>query len=142
MEEQKIRLSAMNMLARREHSRSELVSKLTVKYNEESVHTVLERLQEEGLQSDQRFLESFVSSRVRRGYGPVKIIYELGQRGIDSESVSEELEKYRSKWLELAREQLEKKYGDLPPVDFKEKQKRQRFIASRGFSHEICYKLF
>lgn len=141
-EEYKIRLSAMNMLARREQSRAELESKLGARFDKEIISQVLDTLIREGLQSDDRFVEAFVSSRVRRGQGPVKIAYDLRNKGIQSDAISEELEKYSSEWFELARELMSRKFGDMPPEDFKEKQKRQRFVAGRGFTNDICYRLF
>ncbi|EGH26583.1 recombination regulator RecX, partial [Pseudomonas amygdali pv. mori str. 301020] len=42
----------------------------------------LDRLVEEGLLSESRYLESFVSYRARSGYGPVRIREELNQRGL------------------------------------------------------------
>jgi len=141
-DKQKIRFSAMNMLSCREQSRAELELKLAAKHDKNLVVEVVDALANEGLQSDQRFLESFVSSRVGRGVGPIKISYELRHKGIDPELIAYELEKYHEQWLDIARKQLHKKYGDELPEDFKDKQKRQRFIASRGFSQEICYQLF
>jgi regulatory protein len=136
------RLSAMNMLARREQSRQELENKLGTRFEMDVVGQVLDDLAREGLQSDQRFLESFVSARINRGQGPLKIAYELRNKGIASDAISEQMEAYAEHWHDLAREALERKFGIEPPVDFKERQKRQRFIASRGFPNDICYKLF
>jgi SOS response regulatory protein OraA/RecX len=61
-------------------------SKLTRKLRQrgasaEMIDTALDRLTEEGLLSEARYLESFVSYRARSGYGPVRIREELSQRG-------------------------------------------------------------
>jgi len=40
-------------------------------------------------------------------------------------------------WYKLAKEQLEKKFGETVPSDFKEKAKRMRFLSTRGFSSNI-----
>lgn len=141
-EQGKARFSAMNMLARREHSRTELENKLGVRFESDLVAQVLDELVKDGLQSDQRFIESFVSAKVNNGQGPLKISYELRNKGVSSEAVADELQKFDSDWFELARDCLHRKFGEQPPVDHKERQKRQRFIASRGFPNDICYKLF
>lgn len=138
----RVRLSAMNMLARREQSRQELENKLSARFELDIVEQVLNELADEGLQSDQRFLESFVSSRISRGQGPLKISYELRNKGIAPDEIAERLSAYSDSWQDLAKETLERKFGVEPPADFKERQKRQRFIASRGFPNDICYKLF
>lgn len=139
---QRARLSAMNMLARREQSRKELETKLGARFESDVVVQVLDDLANEGLQSDQRYLESFVSSRINRGQGPLKISYELRNKGIGAEAIAGQLEPHAENWLGIAKDVLERKFGELPPADYKERQKRQRFIASRGFPNDICYKLF
>ena len=139
---QRARLSAMNMLARREQSRKELENKLGNCFEADVINRVLDDLKSEGLQSDQRFLESFVSSRINRGQGPLKISYELRNKGIAMEAIADQLEPYAENWLEIAKDVLERKFGEEPPADYKERQKRQRFIASRGFPNDVCYKLF
>jgi len=136
------RLSAMNMLSRREQSRKELENKLGARFDQEVVAQVLDELQQQGLQSDDRFVESFVVSRVQRGQGPLKIRYELKNKGINPEAIATKLEVYADEWLELARDLLHRKFGEEPPADHKDRQKRQRFIASRGFPNDICYRVF
>ena len=144
-EHNRVRLSAMNMLARREHSRKELQNKLCSRFDSDTVVAVLDELIADGLQSDQRFLERFVSSKVNSGQGPKKIAYDLRSKGIAAEMVAEQLQGYDDDWLEMARELVRRKYGDIGDLleqDYKQRQKIQRFIASRGFSNDICYKLF
>lgn len=136
------RLSAMNMLAQREQSSQELGNKLGSRFDQSIVREVLEDLSVEGLQSDERFVESFISSKISRGQGPLKISYELRNKGVSQETIAAQLDSYRDEWLEIAKGVLQRKFGEAPPQDHKEKQKRQRFIASRGFPNEICYKLF
>ena len=69
-EEQAVRRSAMDLLARRESSLSELTSKLKSRLPEQAVKSALLRLVDEGLQSDERFTEAFVYSLSGKGYGP------------------------------------------------------------------------
>ena len=58
------RYSAMNLLARREHSYVELERKLKQRgFADSVIEQALQRLQEQGLQSDQRFVESFIRAR-------------------------------------------------------------------------------
>ncbi len=139
---QRARLAAMNYLARREHARAELQSKLTRRFDTRVVELALDSLAAEGLQSDQRFVESFVTSHMSRGQGPVKIAHELRRKGVASELVENELNRHSDRWLQLALETLARKFGDVPPSDSQERQRRQRFIAGRGFPNEICYRLF
>ncbi|MCT6986032.1 regulatory protein RecX, partial [Salmonella enterica] len=74
---------AMDLLARREHGRVELTRKLRQRgASAEMIDTALDRLTEEGLLSEARYLESFVSYRARSRYGPARIREELSQRGL------------------------------------------------------------
>ncbi len=78
-----VRRAAMDLLARREHTRKELARKLSKKFRAvpEIVEEELDKLKAEGLQSDARLAEVFIRSRVSRGQGPVKIKMELRARG-------------------------------------------------------------
>ena len=68
-----IRNTAMNLLARREHSATELLQKLKQReHAEEDILKAIEELQADNLQSDARFAESFINQRVNAGYGPSK----------------------------------------------------------------------
>ena len=75
---QLIRIKAMDILARREHSRKELFTKLSSHFPDyiDQLDDVLDQLKEGHLQSDQRFAEAFVRSRVNRGQGPQRLIAE------------------------------------------------------------------
>ena len=80
------RKKAMDYLARREYGHDELIAKLaTAGFNADVAADVVSVLRSEGLQSDQRFSESFVQSRINQGKGPVRIRQELKERGIRPE---------------------------------------------------------
>lgn len=126
----------MGLLARREHSRTELYRKLVAKLPEH-VHLfdeVLNQLERDSLLSDQRFAEAFVSARVRKGQGPVRIRQELQQRGVSGALSEQALEQIAIDWFQLAMEVLVKKFGDSTKLDFPDKAKRSRFLQYRGFS--------
>jgi len=128
---------AVDLLARREHSQLELTNKLQKKgFAEGVVHNVLAELQANNLQSDDRFAEAFVNERVRRGYGPIKIRYELNQKGISEQLIESYIYLNSHQWSELAQIQYQKKYRNMPVNDYKEWSKRARFLQSRGFSSE------
>ena len=133
-----VRARAMDLLARREHSRLELQQKLCAKLPEHSelVETVIAELQQDQLQSDERFAEAFISSRVKKGQGPHRISMELQQRGISSSLISSALKGGNFDWYQLANDVLMKKYGNKPCLDFKEQAKRHQFLHYRGFNSE------
>ena len=128
---------AMDLLSRREHSRRELVQKLTARgVDGQECEQVVDQLAAEGLQNDARFAESFINSRVDRGSGPVKIRHELDQRGVSSELIDTCLLDLAADWSALARSVRQKRFGSEQPVDYKEKARQARFLQQRGFTAE------
>ena len=128
------RKKAMDFLARREYGRLELQAKLENSgFHSEPARVAVERLASENLQCDQRFIESFVQSRINKGKGPVRIRIELEERRLESGLIDEYLLECEEDWFAMARNIREKKFGtDLPP-DFKEKARQMRFLQYRGF---------
>ena len=128
------RKKAMDLLARREHARVELERKLTAAgFGADVTVDVLQRLADEGLQSDRRFVQSFVQSRINQGKGPLRIHADLGQRGIAASLVDQALEEAGEDWYALARETREKKFGRSQPVEFRDKARQMRLLQYRGF---------
>jgi regulatory protein len=73
----------MDLLARREHGRVELTRKLRQRgAPSELIEQALDRLTEEGLLSESRYLESFIRYRAHAGFGPLRIREDLSQRGL------------------------------------------------------------
>lgn len=138
----RIRYAAFDALARREHSHLELTAKLKRKSDDlHLIQSVLQELVDEGLQSDERFAESFVHERIQRGQGPIKIRYELRNKGVTDECVEHAIAHAECEWAERAREVLQRKFGLSVAADQKERQRRLRFLQQRGFQQDICFKL-
>lgn len=132
-----VRRSAMDLLARREHSCLELERKLLRRYPRHLLKDVIERLADEGLQSDERYAESYVRQRAGRGYGPARIQRELQERGVDDGLVESTLAVSGFDWQDIAQRALNKKFGTLPvTLPLAEKARILRFFAYRGFSRE------
>lgn len=131
---------AIGLLARREYSRAELAQRLRKKaFDEAAINECLDTLIEQGLQSDARFAAVFVRSRILRGQGTIRIKGELRQRGIDQETLSAAFEAVEESenvdWFELARETLARRF-ESPGETPKERARRERFLANRGFDFE------
>ena len=133
----KIRIAAMGMLAGREYLQSQLAEKLAKKFDNSSfIPEVLKRLVEDNLQSDHRFIEAFIRSRISRGQGETRIRLELKQRGANLALVSQLLAEAEIDWYELAFQTAINKFGQSQPVDAKEKAKRMRFLQYRGYNFD------
>lgn len=103
---------------------------------------VLAELQRQGLLSDERFLESYVEERMRKGFGPLRIRAELRERGIGDESIDAALDFPAQDWQDVLIRVHDKKYGRQPPSDRTELARRARFLRYRGFTAEQVSRLF
>lgn len=138
-----VRNVAMGLLARREHSAYELKQKLkTREFDTEAIDAAVAGLQQDNLQSDERFAESFVNQRVNAGFGPVKISYQLRQKGVDELLIEQYLARPVELWDEKMRQQRHKKFGAEIPRDYALRMKQARFLQNRGFSAESVMRLF
>lgn len=97
------------------------------------IKRVLDQLAAEGLQSDARFAEALVASRVRRGQGPQRIRRELTERGIDAALIQHALTTADVDWGALALTVSTQKFGRKSAQDWPERARRARFLQYRGF---------
>jgi regulatory protein len=135
-----VRRAAMNLLARREHSFHELLDKLLGKFpdfdRDEVVLPALQRLRDENLQSDSRFVTAWINYRAGRGVGPLKIAAELHPRKLDRELLTRALYLDGPDWEEKCADALRRKFKvrDVPTRE--ERARWQRFLLQRGFASD------
>lgn len=130
-----VRRAAMNLLARREYARAELIRRLEGRgMPEELVAAVADDLVTENLLSDARFAESFVASRAARGQGPLRIRRELEERGVSGELIEIAFDEAGTDWAACAAGVRRKRFGPAMPEDFPDKAKQMRFLQYRGFA--------
>ena len=124
---------AVKLLARREHSARELKRKLEQRGigAGEAAETVAQ-LAKDGWQSDARYTEMLVRSRISQGFGPVRIEAELRQAGVSGEQASEALRAAAPDWKRLAAEAQARHFAALPKTSA-ERAKQYRYLAGRGF---------
>jgi regulatory protein len=127
----------MNWLARREYSQAELSTRLVARgHSPEDVEAAVVGLVADGLVSDERFAESFVAARIRRGQGPVRIRMELERRGVAPDTIRLHLDDTSLDWHSLVRDVRSRKFGEVQPKEDKEKARQMRFLEYRGFTGE------
>ncbi|MDP1651659.1 MAG: recombination regulator RecX [Rhodocyclaceae bacterium] len=133
-----LRQRAVRLLARREHTRSELFRKLAPHGTPEEIEIVLTELAANGLQSDARFAESYVRSQAAR-LGAARLRQTLRTKGVAAELIEAQVDDLPN---EMARARViwQKKFA-TPPADAREWAKQARFLQGRGFSAEIIRKL-
>ncbi|NIF16130.1 recombination regulator RecX [Pantoea sp. Cy-639] len=137
-----VRRAAMDLLARREHGRVELTRKLRQRgAADELIEPALDRLAEEGLLSEARYLESFIRYRASAGYGPARIREELGQRGLNRGDIDQALRESEVEWTVRLQEVWQRKFAGQRPHDPRSRAQQTRFLAYRGFSLEMIGRL-
>jgi regulatory protein len=132
-----LKVRALRLLARREHSRDELARKLSP-YAEspEILEGVLRDLESGKQLSNERFAE-IRAHWLARKYGAAKIRQDLKAKGVENELVeriSAEGE------LERAQAILARKYR-VPATTQEERARRARFLQGRGFSGDVIHRL-
>jgi regulatory protein len=133
----------LRLLARREHSQKELLNKLLIKgFDKDKILAVIEELALQGWQSDLRYAESYARHRIQKGYGPIYVIYELRQNGINAINLEDIVQKTAGNWMELLEQVYTKKYNHDTLLDRNEWAKRSRFLLHRGFSSAMVSALF
>lgn len=129
-----LRVAALRLLTRRDHSRAELKAKLSGQAESaEVLDAVLDRLASERLLSDSRYAVQRVSVRGQR-YGNARLRQELRQRGVSDEDIGEALPEAGDE-TERCRAIWQKKFG-VPPESPEARAKQMRFLQYRGFSGE------
>jgi len=131
---------ALRLLSQREHSRAELVRKLSP--HEEvpgELAQTLDDLQAKGFIDETRVLESVRNHRAPKlGNGRIK--QELQAKGIAPAAVAQAMLDLKDSELERAKGVWQKKFG-APAADANERAKHYRFLLTRGFSSEVVRKV-
>jgi len=127
--------AAIRLLSRREHSSKELKRKLLERdFDSHLIDNILISLQDDNLQSDDRFAECYVRSKLQKGVGPVRLRRDLREHEISDEMIHCYLDKQN--WQQLAIEVRQKRFGPALPESFEASAKQMRFLQYRGFSAE------
>jgi len=90
----------------------------------------------QGTLSDERFAESLVRTRRRRGYGPVRIGKELEAKGLSDEAIARWVDARSRDWFAELERVRRKKFGSRAPRSLEERARQARFLQYRGFTFE------
>ena len=140
---------AVRLLTLREHTKLELRRKLGVRQsNPKIVDAVIQRLEDEGYLSEERFTEIFVRSRLNKGQGPLKIQAALRERGISDQLIITYLSFGDEFWIVQATSVDQKKFstdqssqGGGRKTQIALWQRRVQFLKDRGFSSHTIQKV-
>jgi regulatory protein len=136
---------AFDLLSRRDHSRSELKTKLySRKFSGASIEHALNECERLNLINDHKFAIRYVAELKFKGYGIFRLREKLYRKGIGKEiieTVLADLDVDEEKTA--ARESMEKKLRQLrrETDEQKKRQKLYRHLISRGFSSDTVREL-
>ncbi len=133
---------ALDYLARRDHSRMELETKLLQKgYPRKLVREIADDCEARGYLDDERFARLWTETRLKRkAEGPQKITALLSKKGISGELIERILREFYTEdrlscLIEEAAERGRIKYGE-------EREKLQLYLFRKGFTYFQILKYF
>ena len=136
-----LRGRALKLLARREHSRSELARKLAPHAEDPAqIEALLDDFEKRGWLSEHRVVEQMVHAR-RSRYGARRIERDLLGKGVSEEAVAAALPALKSGELTAAREIWRKKFGGRLPRTPADRARQARFLQGRGFNFDVIMKV-
>lgn len=128
---------ALALLVRREHSRKELSRKLAERGIEGEVAlAAVDRLTGEGWQSDARFAEMLLRTRVAHSQGPIRIRAELASHGLDGDAIETAMAAFEGDWRQIAQDLAFRRFGADFVSDLPRRRKAADFLYRRGFDGE------
>lgn len=132
-----LRERALRLLARREHSPSELKRKLArFAENPEALDALLDELIRRRVLSEERYAEERTRVLSRR-YGSARIAHELKAQGVADEVLERTLAETRRSDFERACEVWRKRFG-AAARNAQERAKQIRFLQNRGFTMDVA----
>lgn len=133
---------AVALLARRDHSRAELIRKLARHVGDKADPTelvrVLDELGRNGLLSDERFAAAVLRNRAQR-FGDARIRHDLRRFGVADETSAAALATLAGSEVARAQQVWSKRFTALP-TSATERAKQARFLQSRGFSLDSIFR--
>ena len=128
--------AALKLLARRDYSRSEFISRLmSAEFGKDDVEAAADWCHEQGFLNETRFAES-ASRRLGAKFGAKRVAHTLRQKGVAEEQVSAAMSTLNESEQDRARALWTRKFAKVAE-SADEKSKQIRYLQSRGFSFAI-----
>ena len=137
--------NALRLLAHRARSVAEMRARLKRHGLRSSVvEAEIQRLTQAGLLNDEEFAREKTGSLLRRGMGPRGVLSRISSSRVEAASaraaVDDAVEAAGGEEA-LAREALDRKYGDLSGADKRTRAKAANYLVRRGFSSRVAAKV-
>jgi len=133
----------LRYLSQRDYGIQELTDRLLTKgFSLSAIDTALILLQSQGYLNEQRFAESYIQFRAKKGFGPERIKLELQQKKVLGERVQVAFAELNIDWVTMACRAKDKKFGEGTPADHSAYAKQWRFLQYRGFSADDIKRIY
>ncbi len=132
--------TALSYLEHRDRSVQEVRLHLSSKgFDREEIEEEIKTLQDLHYVDDERYCDHYIEYALRKGRGPVRILYELKEKGIPSELIQKVLDTYFDKEMEREAAMREAQKLLKPDLDEKLIAKIGRKLAAQGYHTDIIY---
>lgn len=130
---------AIKLLTARDRSEFEVKERLIKQgFDKEAADDAIMELKAMGYINDRLFAHKYVSDRLKlKPKSKKALAYELCQKGIESELITEVVNEYELDESSIAYRIARKKYGKYDAADPEVQRKIASFLSHRGFSYEI-----
>jgi len=130
---------ALDFLSLRPRTVMEVEKKLSEDYAPDITSRVMDMLFEYKYLDDGSYAVEYVKERIKAGYGPLKIEWELRGRGVCQDLIDAALEQITESYMHSsATVALNAKYKKKPEMDEKEKSRAFSYLLRRGFGSEMA----
>lgn len=137
---------AMYLLAKKDRTKNEIISKLKDKgFDEEIINSAIDKLEEYNYINDEAYCERYINDKTKFSkYGVNKIKSKLHAKGVDKEIISKEIVKIDNDLeFENALALAQKKLSSIKESDkYKIKAKLSNHLITKGFSYDTIRKVF
>ena len=130
----KAKAKALEILSQKSMSTRMITDALIKKgYDEAVVTEVINEFTDLGYIDDFNYAMLFMEYAAEKVWGRKKVVYELGLKGVDSNTIEDALSEFTLPGSVDIVAMISAKYGNEDVSDYKIKQKIMRFFSSRGF---------
>ncbi len=127
---------ALRLLARRDHSKKELLTKLKRFFDAEICQKTLEKLEEKKwLKPEQELAEFWTKSLNQRNKGQLYIQKFLQGKGLPNLAADDEIE--LEKCRQILQTKFRRNFESSGKLSFEERAKAMRLLTNRGFTREV-----
>lgn len=107
---------------------------MTLRADKALIEEVLDELETSGYCDDMRFSQSYLRFRSQQGFGPLKMQAELKLRGISRDIIEQVIQEMD--WDTILYQAWCKRVTKEDYADTRLLEKKMRFFAGRGFTHD------